>query len=730
MRKILSTWTIALCLLATPITSTIALAARVKLYKPNDFSYKFNDQRISLVLKPNQVAIAFKPATTTRSFGEPVDYIKLQKALRGEGGTRDLGVSENLNVELKPLGDRYAVITLPTTRLIDFQQKLTNRLEQSYVQTTLPVFQRKNAAADSPETIVLHDEMVVTVEPGLSKTQIDEIFNRYDVEAIRPLRFSKNRYLVRSRSATGAGILPIVDQLGSTTGIQSASPNLIQSIGYHPNRTSPPPSPQETPIDLQQRPNPLAPTAGSPYPDSLFPYQWHLDSRKRKPLGARTDVRAAEAWGASNKGQGAIVAVLDSTIQWDHPDLQESLYEVPQNLPDLLPGERFGWDFSSWGSASSCLKKNPKSCVSGDNDTRLSKDEMAALQPTFQTMFQSDERVLKSYPKYVATLRRRDPQMSDANIAEKIRDYILKDISGEFHGTWVSGVIAATPKDSIGAVGVAPNAKILPVRVFGLGGKYSVDGFIEAIGYAAARKVDVINLSLGGILPTQAEADQIFSILDEHPNLVIVASSGNDDTDGAGYPAAIAGVLSVGSSNLEGNRSGYSNYGRRLDVVAPGGDLSVRRSGGILTTGGTFMTGFWDGLAQPKSSWGYAFDPIGKYVQVEGTSFSSPTVAGVVALMKGADPQRKLTRTQILDIIRGTASYQPLKVTQKEKNYYRLQKSNPWTGIPGTDKIVFGSGATKPGEMVPIEQYYFGTGLVNATAAVDRVKQQVNTSQP
>jgi serine protease len=94
-------------------------------------------------------------------------------------------------------------------------------------------------------------------------------------------------------------------------------------------------------------------------------------------------------------------------------------------------------------------------------------------------------------------------------------------------------------------------------------------------------------------------------------------------------------------------------------------------------------------------------------------------------LMKGADPGRKLTRIQILDIIRGTASYQPLKVTQKEKNYYRLQASNPWTGIPGTDKIVFDPGTKKLGELVSIEQYYFGTGLVNAMAAIDRVKVEV-----
>jgi serine protease len=184
----------------------------------------------------------------------------------------------------------------------------------------------------------------------------------------------------------------------------------------------------------------------------------------------------------------------------------------------------------------------------------------------------------------------------------------------------------------------------------------------------------------------------------------------------------------VGSSNLEGNRSVYSNYGRRLDVMAPGGDTSLRKSGGILTTGGTFISSLWDGIEVPKLAWGPAFDPTGKYVQVQGTSFSSPTVAGVVALMKGEDPDRKLTREQTLGIIRGTASYQPLKITQKDQNHYRLQVGVPSTPIPMFGLPVSKPGIERPGEVLPIEEYYFGKGLVNAEAAVNGVKQQVASS--
>lgn len=133
-------------------------------------------------------------------------------------------------------------------------------------------------------------------------------------------------------------------------------------------------------------------------------------------------------------------------------------------------------------------------------------------------------------------------------------------------------------------------------------------------------------------------------------------------------------------------------------------------------------------MTLPNYTWGSAFDPRGQYVQVQGTSFSSPVVAGVVALMKGADPQRRLTRDQVTQIIRQTASYQPLKITQKDANRYRLQKGIPSTPIPMVGIPVSNPGINAPGAVLPIEQYYFGKGLVNAAAAVDAVKQQVQTA--
>ena len=77
--------------------------------------------------------------------------------------------------------------------------------------------------------------------------------------------------------------------------------------------------------------------------------------------------------------------------------------------------------------------------------------------------------------------------LQSLQIAKVIRRFIRNKVGGEFHGTWVSGVIAANPKNAQGLVGVAPKAQILPVRVFGLNGSFLNSAFIEAIGYAADR---------------------------------------------------------------------------------------------------------------------------------------------------------------------------------------------------------------------------------------------------
>ncbi|MGB3559192.1 MAG: S8 family serine peptidase [Geitlerinemataceae cyanobacterium] len=658
--------------------------------------YRFYDRQIPLEVRENTIGVAFKSSEGSGSRSIPA-YLMLQRTLLQSGTTR--GIDRAL--EVRPLGENYASIALDDRSTAEEISQLIG--QQSYVETTLPVL----TAADNPEAeIVLPNEIIVSFEPELSPEERAAILQTQDLEQLRSIRFSDDRIIVRAKSATGLAVLQVALRLNDVPGIRSATPNFIQSTSIRQSHLptsslprwanlgsehlsvsaknfSPNPialkrlasrtltslsTPHSliTPHPALRTPHSLASTFTAP----LLPQQWHLDSTSQRGESLpRTDIRAQEAWELSNGGEGVVVAVIDSLIQWDRPDFAQNIYEVGDEF-DLLPGETNGWDFAQ-----------------NDGDTRISTAELGMLLPHFRNTFNlDDDRLLKIYQRDARDIRLSEPKLLPAAIARQIRENLQAKTAAEFHGTWVAGVIAAHPGNGEGMLGVAPNAQILPVRVFGVGGAVSSSAIVEAIGYAAARDVDIINLSLGRLLPDRETADTIAEITANNPNITFVASAGNSNFSTAMFPAIVPEVIAVGATTLDGHRAPYSNYGEGLDVVAPGGDTSISADGGILTTGGT--TGvFWESLSPPVAPWGFAIDPKGEYVRVQGTSFSAPAVSGIVALMKGADPQ--LSRDRAIAILKQTASYDALTVS--------------------------------PTEMESDRQYWFGSGLVNAEAAVREV---------
>ncbi|BAY95292.1 MULTISPECIES: S8 family peptidase [unclassified Tolypothrix] len=711
MKRLLSSVVLTSYILGIASVAILPLQRQVtaQVQKNNELFYTFYGQKIPLSVRQDTVAVAFKPVRTR---GKAL-FQQLQDDLRsGRGGVRDLSQSSGVNVEVNPLGANFALVKLPTSTrnsVTNLQQLIQ---KQPYVQETLPVLTRTTGDSNSgskQQTIVLPNEIIVNFEPGLSDSQKQLILVRNNLEVVRQLRFSKNHYVVRPKSVSGTAVLSIANQLTDMAGIQSATPNFIQTTSYQTLAAN---SLTETPnakANLQSLLATLPQPKDTPQTTSLLPLQWHLNSTPRRgQFLPRTDIRATEAWKNSNGGRDVVVAVIDSVIQWDHPDLAKNLYNSG-NSPDKLPNEQYGWDFSSGKE--------------GDADTRLGSDELATVQAHFQNTFVlSSEELLKKYASLAEALKQRFPNASSGQIVLYIKNYIRNEIAAEFHGTWSAGVIAANSEDKSGVLGVAPHAKILPVRVFGLGGKIDSASLIEAIGYSNARGADIINMSLGGLLPDEGLTEQIFDVLDNNPKLVIVASAGNENLDGVSFPAAIPGVISVGATNVVGNRTAYSSYGGGLQVVAPGGDLTNAASGGILTTGGTFLDGFWQGMKVPDYAWGVALDPLGKYVQVQGTSFSAPVVSGVVALMKGEDGQRRLNREGIVKILKSTASYNGLTLSKGDINRYRLQ-ADVGFGAAGDFPYVRPSGVFGKAKPVSAEQYYFGSGLINAEAAVAQVKR-------
>jgi serine protease len=211
--------------------------------------------------------------------------------------------------------------------------------------------------------------------------------------------------------------------------------------------------------------------------------------------------------------------------------------------------------------------------------------------------------------------------------------------TSSWHGTHVAGTIGALTNNGVGVAGVAYGAKILPVRVLGVGGGYTSD-IADAIVWASGGTVsgvpanpypaEVINMSLGGSgTCSTTYQNAINSAVARGTTVVVAAGNSNTNVSNA-QPANCANVIAVAATTSAGARSSFSNYGTGITISAPGSNILSTLNSGTTSPGNP------------------------SYAYYDGTSMAAPHVAGVVALMQSV-ASTPLTPAQVTTILKNTA---------------------------------------------------------------------------
>ncbi len=266
--------------------------------------------------------------------------------------------------------------------------------------------------------------------------------------------------------------------------------------------------------------------------DSLTNQQWALQK-----------IKAFDAWNITQGSDSIIVGIIDTGIDYLHPDLKNKIY--------INPGET-GFD------------KNGK-----DKRTNGIDDDNNGFIDDYMGWNFVDTRSVT-------------PDSSNMNYSSWNNNPM--DENG--HGTYIAGIVGAETDNGIGIAGVAPKVRLLNVRAFDANGYGQEDDVASAILYSVMMGAKVINMSFGDTQFSYVLRDVIRYAYSK--GVVLVASSGNSGDDQPHYPSGYTEVISVGNSTEDDNVAPSSSYGSRLDMVAPGTDiLTTSMGGGYSTVSGT-----------------------------------------------------------------------------------------------------------------------------------------------
>lgn len=340
--------------------------------------------------------------------------------------------------------------------------------------------------------------------------------------------------------------------------------------------------------------------------DSLFVNQWYWQSTEASAINA------AGAWNFSTGAADIVIAVLDTGVRFNHPDLRRKT--AGGRLLD-------GRDFVSEEAAGQFLTAND-----GDGWDADPSDP----------------------GDWIDANDRMEPAFDDCDISDS-----------SWHGTRVSGIVGARTNNVEGIAGGTWEPSILPVRVLGKCGGYDSD-ILAGMRWAAGMAVtgvpanptpaSIINMSLGATSNCPAGYRNLIGEL-ETLGVLVVVSAGNEAGAAVDSPANCPGALGVAGLRHAGSKVGFSNIGPEVGVSAPGGNCVNTGPGEPCLFSIDTTTNLGD--TTPGAS-GYT----DKFNTNLGTSFSAPIVTVAAALARSVNT--KLTPAQTISRLKRSATKFPV----------------------------------------------------------------------
>lgn len=417
------------------------------------------------------------------------------------------------NLLNKSLAACVTIATLAACSAPNPVQQQASRLQQLSANgaSAGTVFNRNMA----PQTIP--NEAIVKIKPGVNPNVFTASLGRVGGRVKDSFDLDSRVFLIQSQ---GRSAEDLVSTFRQDPSVEFSEPNywfsLTQQIGPAPAAAQP----VQAAARRVNAPN-----------DELFSKQWHLER-----------VHALEAWNQTMGNKDLIVAVVDTGVDYNHPDLAGTVIK--------------GKDFTG---------EDPKG---------------------------------------------------------------LDPIDSFGHGTHVAGIIAAHANNQIGVAGVAPNVKILAVKVLSAKGGGSLFAIAGGIKYSVDNGAKIVNLSLGGPAVTDLISTSI-GYWATKKGALLMAAAGNSANE-VGTPARIDDYyMAVAATDEQDKLAKFSCFGKELSVSSPG----------------TVIWATTPSYHVPLNDYGYAMN----YAPLQGTSMATPLAAGIAALVWSKHPEwnAKQVRAQL-----------------------------------------------------------------------------------